>query len=136
MFVLFAACSSTSGGACDIVYLDPILSISDARDAITSDPIPSLRLRNLHWNGHQIDDARFFTEVGAPVYGVTPLGAEIQCDVACGFGNMPGVYGLTVHRDGYRDTTLNITANYGKVENTCPIRGSQGIILQLRLSPL
>jgi hypothetical protein len=95
-----------------------------------------VRLHSLYWNGHFIDDARFFTEVGAPVHGVTPIGGELLCEVACGFANMPGEYGMTVHRDGYRDTTLTIDADYGKVERTCPIRGSQGVILRLDLKPL
>lgn len=131
---ILTACKGSTGGACDIVYLDPLLSISEVRDAGTHAAIPSVRLTNLHWNGHFIDDARFFTEVGAPVHGVTPTGGELLCVVACGFANAPGVYGLTVHRDGYRDTTLNINANYSKVEQACPIRGSQGVILRLELT--
>lgn len=128
-------CRASTGGACDFVYLDPLLSITEVKDAVTKVALPSVRLRNLQWNGHDIDDARFFTEVGAPVHGVTPSGPELLCDVACGFANAPGVYGLTVHRDGYRDTTLNIDANYNKAESTCPIRVSQGVILRLEVNP-
>lgn len=123
------------GGACDFIYLDPLLSIIEVRDAVTKVALPAVRLRNLHWNGVFINDARYFTEVGAPVHGVTPSGAELLCDVACGFANQPGLFGLTVHRDGYRDTTLNIDANYSRSENTCPVRVSQGVILRLELNP-
>lgn len=133
---ILTGCRASSGGACDFVYLDPLLSITEVKDAVTKAAIPSVRLRNLQWNGHDIDDARFFTEVGAPVQGVTPSGGELLCNVACGFANQPGVFGLTVHLDGYRDTTLNIDANYSKSENTCPIRVSQGVILRLELKPL
>jgi hypothetical protein len=136
VLAILAGCSGSTGGACDIVYLDPLLSITEVRDAMTKVALPSVRLRNLHWNGHYVDDARFFTEVGAPVQGVTPSGAELLCDVVCGFANQPGVFVLTVHRDGYRDTTLNIDANYNKSENTCPVRVSQGVILRLELHPL
>jgi hypothetical protein len=132
---ILCGCHGSTGGACDFEYLDPLVSITEVKDAVSKAALPSVRLRNLHWNGHYIDDARYFTEVGAPVHGTTASGPELLCDVACGFSNQPGVFNLTVHRDGYRDTTLNIHANYSRSENTCPVRVSGGVILRLELQP-
>lgn len=134
--IVIAGCRSGTGNACDFVYLDPLVSIVEVTDAVTDEPIASVRLQSLHWNGHDIADARFFTEVGAPTHGVTALGGDLVCEVACGFANQEGLYNFTVHHDGYRDTTVSINATYRKVERTCPIRGSGGVILQLQLSPL
>lgn len=133
---LLAGCRTATGGACDIVYLDPLVSVVEVKDAVTQSPLASVRLHSLYWNGNFIGDARFFTEVGPVAHGVTSLGGEILCQVACGFGVGDGLFTMTVHRDGYRDTTLSINASYSKTERTCPIRVSEGVTLRLVLAPL
>ena len=131
--VAFLACSNGTG-ACSIVYLDPLLTISSATNAVTNGPIPQVRISALRVDNVPIP-VTYLSEVSV-AHDVTVEGDQLLCAIDCGFAATPGTYQFIVSSAGYRDTTVTVAANYSHAENSCPVRVSGGLDLDLILSPL
>ena len=126
------ACSNGTG-TCNFVFLEPLLTISSATNAVTSGPIPQVRISAL-----QVDNVpvpvTYLSEVSV-AHDVTVQGDQLVCAIDCGFAATPGTYRFTVSSAGYRDTTVTVAANYSRSDNSCPVRVSGGVRLDLTLVP-
>jgi len=128
------ACSEGTGGACHIIYLDPLFTISSVRSAITNNPVPEVRISDVRIDNVPVP-VTFLSEVTV-AHDVVPEGDQLLCVIECGFAATPGTYQFTVSSAGYRDTTITMAADYTRTESSCPVRVSQGVQLTLNLNPL
>jgi hypothetical protein len=132
--VASVACSDGVGGACNFVYIDPLFTIASATNAVTSGPIAEVRISAVRV-GNTAVPVTYLSEV--PVaHDVTVEGDQLVCAIDCGFAATPGTYTFTVSSAGYRDTVVTMAANYSRSEDSCPVRVSGGLQLNLTLSPL
>jgi hypothetical protein len=127
-------CSDGVGGICNIVFLDPLFTIATARNAITGGPIPIVRISALRVDNVPIS-VTYLSEVTV-AHDVTVEGDQLVCAIDCGFAATPGTYTFTVSSAGYRDTVVTLAANYSRSDDSCPVRISGGVQLNLTLSPL
>lgn len=132
--VASVACSDGSGGGCFVVSVDPLFTITSARNAVTSGPIPEVRISALRVGNVPIS-VTYLSEVTV-AHDVTVEGDQLVCVIDCGFAATPGTYTFTVSSAGYRDTTVTIAADYSRVDYSCPVKLSGGLELDLILSPL
>jgi hypothetical protein len=133
VLVASLACSDGGGQICNIVYLDPLFTIASARNAITSAPIPIVRISAVHVDNVPVP-VTYLSEV-AVAHDVTVEGDQLFCAIDCGFAATPGTYRFSVSSAGYRDTVVTVAANYSRSDNSCPVRVSGGVHLNLTLSP-
>jgi hypothetical protein len=129
-----AACNGPTLGYCDIFYDEPLLNVINVRDRVTNAALPQVMIRNVNYNGRVVADLHPLVD-GSPAPGITIVGQELRCDVACGFSVDEGPYQFTVHRVGYRDTTVTTNAVYATRRGSCPTTLSGGVKLHLVLSP-
>lgn len=136
--LLMCACSTSGAGPCIVRYEDPLLTIAQVVDTRSSALLPQVYVRNVRFNGTAVGDFRLLTE-GGPIRGVLVTGSDLECTVACGFGTQEGTYEMTIYRPSFRDTTFSVDARYrGRSSGSggCPTVFSDGVVLNLRLTPL
>ena len=130
--VISVACSNGTG-TCNFVYVEPLFTISSATNSVTNGPIPQVRISALRVDNVSVP-VTYLSEVSV-AHDVTVEGDQLLCTVDCGFAATPGAYQFTVSGAGYRDTSVTVAATYLRTDNSCPVRVSGGVQLNLTLSP-
>lgn len=142
--LLALACASCGGGgssepaagACQTVYLEPIVSVGPIRDGSDFALLDEVQLLDLKVDGAAPD---LQVLVRPPARNVRVSGANLVCTQSCGFATESGRYSFTIARAGYQPVQVEVQANYASRFTTpggCPVSVSgstyAGVLLMKR----
>jgi hypothetical protein len=135
LILALAGCDSTSTGFCEHINEDPVLTITTATNAVTGDPIPTLRLKDLVVAADEEFD-EIFTMTQPPSYSIVREGTDYICQVACGFGAAVGRYNFSVVAEGFQAKSVSVVADYDRFVPGCPSRSRGSTELTVQLEPV
>jgi hypothetical protein len=133
LILVLAGCDNSTG-FCEHINEDPVLTITAATNAVTGDPIPTLRLKELSIAAdEEFED--YFTMTEPPSYNIVREGDDYVCQVACGFGAAVGRYNFSVVVEGFQAKSLSVTADYDRFVPGCPSRSRGSTEIAVELEP-
>jgi hypothetical protein len=135
LIMALTGCDNSSTGYCQHINEDPVLTITAATNAVTGDPIPTLRLRDLSIVADE-DFDEFFVMTEPPSYNIVREGDDYICQVSCGFGAAVGGYDFSVVAEGFQQKSLSITADYERFIPGCPSRSRGSTEITVELEPI
>ena len=110
-----AACSDPlTYSPCVYGVSDPIFEITAVRDSASGAALPDVRISNIEVGASAFAEQHMSYLVSGVVRGVRVEGDELLCTPTCTFGFEEGEWRMTFSRDGYRSTTLVLTAAYSQ----------------------
>jgi len=119
-------------GPCVVLYEEPILLITSARDSASSASIPEITLTEIKVNGALLD----LRVLGAVTPSARVVGSSIQCTVPCGFATTEGAYSAILTASGYQSSVLSVAAQYQSSIGGCPSTFGGGKRVGVSLQPL
>ena len=131
---LISACEGLGAGGCVHEFRDPLLRLQTATDSVTGRAIPRVAITNVSVDNHAFATSLVLTQL--PNTRVTLIADTLWCDVACGFGNMEGVWRFDLSAPGYRAQTFQLTARYARFDGGCPSFNAGSTSLTARLRSL
>lgn len=137
-FTLLAAAGCGGGGAADnplagpcvVQYAEPIVSIAQAVDAVSSAPLPTVTLSELSFNGKALDPG----QLPVAALNLAAAGSQWICTTPCAFGSEAGEYRFSAAAEGHAAQPVNVTATYAQFTGGCPATYSGATRVTLRLS--
>jgi len=109
-----AACSDPlTYSPCSYGMSEPIFEITAVRDSASGVALPDVRISSIEAGGSAYAQHMSYLVSGV-VRGVRVEGDELLCTPTCTFGFEEGEWQMTFSRDGYRSTTLVLTAAYSQ----------------------
>lgn len=122
-------------GYCDNKFRDPILRIERVLDARTKRRIPRVTLTHISLGGQPVLTPTWLN-LNSVAYNATGDATRLVCDVACGFGFIPGMYQFTVAAPGYRPRIVEVPARYQRITGPgCPVYSEGSTVLVMVLDP-
>ena len=121
-------------GPCSHSYREPILHVSRVTNAATGQPLATVFLDSLTYQGAAGGEVSWFQD--SPVIGVSLEGDRVRCDLACAFGSQTGVYRFRLSASGYHSKRLEVTADFGVFHGGCPSWNDEGTRITAVLLPL
>ena len=112
-------------GGCSHTYRERILHLTRVTNATTGQPLTTVFLDSLTYQGTV---GREFPYMPNPFIDlrVSLEGDSVRCDLACAFGNDPGVYRFRLSAPGYQSKHLEIAADYDEFHGGCPSWNDEG----------
>ena len=130
--VLLAGCD-IGAGPCIHTFEEPILRITDARDATTNQAINTVLLTNVRVGGIWQAPALLMGKAER----AAARGDTLECTVPCAFATLGGPYRFEVQSPGYFRDSVAIEAQYRSFDGGCPSssRGSTQTSVRLTRRP-
>jgi hypothetical protein len=132
--------SSCGGSICpaDEVIEIPILTIREARNAVTGAEIPQVVLAGIHIQGQLQSGSDMELVLGSNAENATLEGDQLRCTLACGFGGDYGEWQFNVSAPGFASRMVNIPdVRYTAFDRDgCTNTATRGTIISLTLDPM
>jgi hypothetical protein len=122
-------CSSIMPGPCIVEYIDPILQITSITDQQTKAVIQTISIDSVFINGR-------FVPLSSLRRGNNAINqVKWTASAPVDFWNDEGSYTIYLSAEGYKPTTVNVSATYRTRRGSCPLTISDGERIDITLQP-